>query len=115
MLQQQISQSLLPLLLTIEVPAGTTDLVVYGDTTVDRTVTLSGTASVSDVVIPINICDYEKNGKIDGFDKINFMKYMDSYELYHDIVVNKTVDGFDKIQFLAFLGKDIVYAPLALD
>ena len=40
---------------------------------------------------------------------------MDSYELYHDIVVNKTVDGFDKIQFLAFLGKDIVYAPLALD
>lgn len=100
---------------TAVVPAGTTELVLSGETTVDRTVTLSGTANVSDVVIPINICDYVKNGKIDGFDKIDFSSYMNGYDVYHDLVVNQKVDGFDKIQFMAFLNKDIVYAPLALD
>lgn len=102
---------------TIEVPAGTTELVVYGDTTVDRTVTLSGTASVSDVVIPINICDYVKNGSIDAYDNSKFVAALNNgeYGIYYDLVPNGELDAHDNSQFLAFLNKDIVYAPLALD
>ena len=102
---------------TIEVPAGTTELVVYGDTTVDRTVTLSGTASVSDVVIPINICDYVKNGSIDAYDNYKFVAALNNgeYGIYYDLVPNGELDAYDNSQFLAFLNKDIVYAPLALD
>ena len=64
----------------------------------------------------ICICDYVKNGEIDGFDKINFMKYLtnDEYDVYHDIVVNSKVDGFDKVQFQSFLNQKIVYAQAEL-
>ena len=55
-------------------------------------------------------------GEIDGFDKINFMKYLtnDEYDVYHDIVVNSKVDGFDKVQFQSFLNQKIVYAQAEL-
>ena len=102
---------------SIEVPTGTTELVVYGDTTVDRTVTLSGTASVSDVVIPINICDYVKNGSIDAYDNSKFVAALNNgeYGIYYDLVPNGELNAYDNSQFVAFLNKDIVYAPLALD
>lgn len=102
-------------------PEGTYTVKFSGDTTIDRFASLvvsadkadsTGTITVS--AVPICICDYVKNGKIDGFDKIDFVSYMNSYDVYHDLIVNQKVDGFDKIQFMAFLNKDIVYAQIEL-
>ena len=104
-------------------PEGTYTVTFSGSTTVDRTATLVVSADKADSnglitvsAVPICICDYVKNGKIDGFDKINFMKYLtnDEYDVYHDIVVNSKVDGFDKIQFQSFLNQEIVYAQTEL-
>lgn len=102
---------------------GTYTVTFSGSTTVDRTATLVVSADKADSnglitvsAVPICICDYVKNGEIDGFDKINFMKYLtnDEYDVYHDIVANSKVDGFDKVQFQSFLNQKIVYAQAEL-
>ena len=104
-------------------PEGTYTVTFSGSTTVDRTATLVVSADKADSnglitvsAVPICICDYVKNGEIDGFDKINFMKYLtnDEYDVYHDIVANSKVDGFDKVQFQSFLNQKIVYAQAEL-
>ena len=104
-------------------PEGTYTVTFSGSTTIDRTATLVVSADKADSnglitvsAVPICICDYVKNGEIDGFDKINFMKYLtnDEYDVYHDIIVNSKVDGFDKIQFQSFLSQKIVYAQAEL-
>jgi hypothetical protein len=101
---------------TAVVPVGTTELTLSGPTTIDRTVTLSGTADVKDVVIPICVCDYVKNGAINTYDKnIFFSAFSGEFNVYCDLVVNDTINTYDKNVFYIFFGKTVVYADLSLD
>jgi hypothetical protein len=104
---------------TAVVPVGTTELTLSGPTTIDRTVTLSGTADVKDVVIPICVCDYVKSGSINTYDKNIFCKAYngEDYEnsVYCDLMVSGNLNTYDKNIFYKFYGKTVVYADLSLD
>ncbi len=100
----------------LSVPTGTTELVVSGHSAIARTVKLSGTQNVEGVVIPVNICDYVKNDKVDLYDKTQFNKvYNGEYDVYYDLVKSDKVDLYDKTMFNKFVNNDIVYAELVLD
>jgi hypothetical protein len=99
------------------VPVGTTKLIISGDTTIDREVTLSGDKDNTDVVIPVCVCDYVKNGVIDFYDYIKFKQsYTGDYNVYCDLIVNSQVDFYDYIQFKKFFkAGTITYADFSLD
>lgn len=100
---------------TAEVPAGTTELVITGESTIDRTVTLSGTASVSDVVIPVVMCDYNKDGAVNSTDVGLFSQYMGGeYYLYADFNIDKDVNSTDGAIFAGFIDQTISYDAMNL-
>ena len=105
---------------TATVPVGTTSLTVHRENvTIDRTVTLTGTADISNVEIPVCICDYNGDGVIDGLDKLTFYTAFsggsNAYDLYCDYNKDNAIDGLDKLTFFTFYGKTVEYAALALD
>jgi hypothetical protein len=100
------------------VPKGTTELTITGPTTVDRTVTLSGESDISDVNIPIIVCNYESSDNVINItDAGLFLDYMNSDYTYanleaSDSVVNITDAGL----FLDFISDTPVeYSALSLD
>jgi hypothetical protein len=76
-----------------------TTLTITGETTVDRTITITADEDISDLNIPIIICNYQKSSRsaevINYKDVAIFVDYIDSDELYiyanlfaYDSVVN---------------------------
>ncbi|MGN0527516.1 MAG: dockerin type I domain-containing protein [Eubacterium sp.] len=100
---------------TAEVPVGTTTLILTGDTTIDRTVTLTGTADVTGAVIPIVMCDYNKDGSVNGTDAAAFSGYLKEYYVYADFNVDSSVNGTDAAPFAGIVNKTINYGAIALD
>jgi hypothetical protein len=101
---------------TATVPVGTTELKITGDTTVDRTVTLSGTTDVTDVVIPVIDCDYNRDSYVNMTDFSTFLKYYEvEYYAYADFNGDKTVNMTDLTSFLKIYDNDVVYDALSLD
>ena len=103
---------------SIIVPEGTTALTVDGDTAITRTVSISGTAAVSDAVIPVIVCDYVKDGAIDAPDMVAFSgsyKKPANYNVYADLNPDGAVDGPDMVIFNNFYKKTIAYSALSLD
>ncbi len=100
---------------TATVPVGTTELKVVGDSTIDRTVTLSGAASVADVVIPVVICDYNKDGAVNTTDKIVLTSAFTDYNVYCDFNCDGVVNATDTVVFKGYFGKAVAYNALALD
>lgn len=100
---------------SVTVPAGTTELVFAGSTTVDRTVTLSGDADVTDAIIPIVICDYNHDTDINAADKSTFLSsFSGSYNVYCDLNADGDVNAADKSYFLGFFGREVAYNDLAI-
>lgn len=101
---------------TAVVPKGTTELTFTGDTTIDRTVTLSGTADVTDAVVPIVICDYNKDTRVNATDKGIFAAaYSGDYNVYCDFNGDGKVNATDKGLLASLYGQTVAYNPLALD
>lgn len=101
---------------TAVVPKGTTELTFTGDTTIDRTVTISGTADVTDAVVPIVICDYNKDKKINATDNGLFaVSYAGEYDVYCDLNGDGKVNSTDNGLFAVFYDQTVAYNPLALD
>ena len=103
---------------TAVVPKGTTELTFTGDTTIDRTVTISGTADVTGAVVPIVICDYNRDGDINATDDFvfgNSYGVADNYNVYCDFNGDGDVNATDDFVFGNFYGKAVVYDALALD
>lgn len=100
---------------TAEVPAGTTELVLDGVSAIARTVTLKGDANVSDVVIPVVICDYNHDKAINPTDVSLFSGYLSEYNVYADLNADSQVNPTDISLFSGFIGKTVVYTDLALD
>ena len=108
---------------TAEVPVGTTSLVISNHTfangahdpnstgcTVDRTVTLSGTADASGAVIPVIVCDYNGDGSVttadlQTFNRAKGAKTTDSnYNVYCNLNADTSVTTADKQIFNRFKG-----------
>ena len=103
---------------TAEVTKGTTELTVKGDTTVDRTVTLSGESDISDVNIPIIVCNYESSDSIINYkDAGIFVDYLGSTYAYANLEASDgNVDYKDAGLFVDFLSDSpIEYSALSLD
>ena len=100
---------------TVTVPAGTTELTFQGASTVDRTVTLSGTADVTDAVVPIVVCDYNRDLKFNTNDIVVYSKALSEYNVYADFTGDGKVNTNDTVLFTKFLNSTITYDALALD
>lgn len=100
---------------TAEVPVGTTELIISGDTTIDRTVTLAGDANVEGAVIPVVMCDYNKDKAVNATDVNAFTGYLSGdYYVYADFNVDNAVNATDVNAFITFSGASIAYNPLVL-
>ncbi|MCH5320800.1 MAG: hypothetical protein J1E36_03500 [Eubacterium sp.] len=101
---------------TAVVPKGTTELTIKGDTTIDRIVTLTGEADVTGAIIPIVICDYNRDKLINTIDYSVFGTALSgAYNVYCDFNGDSNVNTLDYGVFGAFYGKTVVYDALALD
>ena len=103
---------------TAVVPKGTTELTLVGEAAVDRTVTLSGENDISDVNIPVVVCDYMKDGIIDYRDVkvfVNFIDNPDEYNVYGDLMKDDLIDYRDVKMFVNFIDVPVAYEALSLD
>lgn len=101
---------------TATVPVGTTELTFKGSTTIARTVTLSGTSNIADAIVPIVICDYNTDVRINTTDSAVFAgAYGGEYNVYCDFNGDGRVNSTDNSVFAGFYGQTIVYDALALD
>lgn len=103
------------------VPEGDYSVTFSGTTTVDRTAALKVSAdrAVNGVItvdaLPINICDYINNERVDLYDATQFNKVMNGdYDVYYDLVKNGKVDLYDMTMFNKFVNQNITYADAAL-
>ncbi|MGN0533448.1 MAG: hypothetical protein ACI4IK_03735 [Eubacterium sp.] len=100
---------------TATVPAGTTELTITGDTSIDRTVTLAGDADVTGAVIPLVMCDYNKDKVVNATDLTAFLGYYSGdYYVYADFNVDSNVNAADLTSFLGIYGNDVNYAALTI-
>lgn len=105
---------------TIYVPAGTTAITVSGESSVPRTVTLSGTAAVSDAVIPVCICDYSGDKIVNSLDVITYNSYYNKAYVdaayYTDFNHDRVINSLDTVTFNTFYDKGTInYNELNLD
>ena len=123
---------------TATVPAGTTSLYFTNHAfangvidsandegcTIDRTVTLSGTADVTGAVIPIIVCDYNGDGAVSAADSQTFSRAMGAkttsanYNVYCNLNADGSVSAADKQIYNKFLGKvrkNYTYQAKSLD
>ena len=99
----------------IKLPKGEpVGLTIKGDTTIDRNITINGDANVSNIYIPMVICNYEAtDGAIDLADASAFLEYLNdgnNYVYANLEATDSVVDLADASAFLGFLNEPIKYA-----
>ncbi len=99
----------------IVVPERTTEIVITSDTTVDRTVTLSGTADVSGANIKVVTLDNNKDGKVNNVDFGVFKKKLNGTDIKYDLNNDDKVNNVDFGAFKKILNKNISYSAQSLD
>lgn len=105
-------------------PLGTYTVSIFGETTIDRSVTLPVTServnggAISANNVGIIICDYNKDLSVDGIDKASFNTYYSkSYSIdayYRDFNNDSAVDGIDKATFNTFYNKTCSYDDVTI-
>lgn len=99
---------------TVTVPVGITELVFQGESTIDRTVTLSGTVDVADAVVPVVMCDYNRDGYINSIDLSAFISAMSEYNVYADFNCDAYVNSVDLSGFVPFQNNTVTYEEINL-
>jgi hypothetical protein len=102
-------------------PEGIYTVTFSGDTTIDRTATLTVSAEkatdgvITVSAVPICICDYVKNGVVDLYDFIKFKQSISGeYNVYCDLVVNNEINFYDSIMFKKFFNSTVDYVDVEL-
>ena len=116
--EEEVAQSAADGSFTAEVPIGTTELTLTGDTTVDRVVTLSGESSISEVNIPIIVCNYEKSDNLINYkDSGLYVDYIDTDYVYANLEASDNIVNYkDSGLYVDFLGDTAIeYSALSLD
>lgn len=97
------------------VPAGEYTMLISGETTVDRKVTLVVSESKDVGSVGVVICDYNKDELINGTDYMTFISaYTGDYNLYCDFNGDNIVNGTDYMSFIAFYNKTVNYNSVTL-
>lgn len=99
----------------IVVPERTTEIVITSDTTVDRTVTLSGTADIEGANIKVVTLDNNKDGKVNNVDFGVFKKKLNGTDIKYDLNNDDKVNNVDFGSFKKVVNKNISYSAQALD
>lgn len=98
-----------------DIPAGEYKMLISGETTIDRKVTLIVSESKTVDTVAVCICDYTNDGVVDTFDKSKFAEaFAGKYNVYCDYDRDNKVDSFDKSIFSVFFGKEIKYMNVTL-
>lgn len=101
-------------------PEGEYTMSISGPTTIDRNVTLvvSADKAVNNVIsadaVGVVICDYNKDGNINGLDKPTFNASLTTYNVYCDLNCDGDVNGLDKSVFNIFYNKAVNYSSVTL-
>ena len=102
----------------IAVPYGTTEITVTGASTVDRTVTLSGTQNINNAVIKVVTCNYKKDAKINALDLATFKAHNnmnDADAVIYNLNNDAKVNTLDLAAFSKINNQNVQYAELNLD
>ena len=100
---------------SITVPKGTTEITVTGASTIDRTVTLSGTADISNASIPIVFCDYNKDSRVTGTDTGMIKQALNGTAVVYDLNIDNKVTATDVGLYAILVNKPIQYSSISLD
>lgn len=102
-----------------DIPAGEYKMLISGETTIDRTVTLVVSESKEVSSVSIAICDYNHDGEVNALDKLTFYTAFsgtsDDYNPYCDFNKDDNVNALDKLVFYSFFGKEVKYADVTLN
>lgn len=102
-----------------DIPAGEYKMLISGETTIDRTVTLVVSESKDVSSVSIAICDYNRDGEVNALDKLTFYTAFsgtsDDYNPYCDFNKDDNVNALDKLVFYSFFGKEVKYADVTLN
>lgn len=106
---------------SVELPVGTTELTFAGNSTIDRTVTIAGDADVTGAIVPVAVCDYNHDGKINAADNITYFASYGAeynvgteYNVYCDFNGDGKVNASDNVVYFAFYGQTVNYGALQL-
>lgn len=97
-----------------DIPAGEYKMLISGETTIDRTVTLVVSESKDVSSVSIAICDYNHDGKITVLDKSIFADSFDKYNVYCDFNGDGKVTVLDKSVFSDFFNSKVNYQNVTL-
>lgn len=97
------------------VPAGEYTMLIHGETTVDRQVTLVVDQTKTVSPVGIVMCDYNRDRNINATDLSVFLtSYSGEYNVYCDFNNDTNVNASDLSAFLSFYGKTISYDNVTL-
>ena len=99
----------------ITVPERTTEITITGASTVDRTVTLSGTQNIDNADIKVVTTDYAVSGSVDSTDLGYFKKQLNKGTAIYDLNNSGGVDATDLGFFKKLLNKSVSYSDQSLD
>ena len=90
-------------------------MLISGETTIDRKVTLVVSESKTVDTVAVCICDYNNDGVVNALDKSTFSTaFGGKYNAYCDYNCDKVINALDKSTFLTFFGKKIQYKNVTL-
>lgn len=102
-----------------DIPAGEYKMLISGETTINRTVTLVVSESKDVSSVSVAICDYNHDGEVNAMDKLTFYTAFsgtsDDYNIYCDFNKDDDVNAMDKLVFYSFFGKEVKYADVTLN
>lgn len=96
------------------VPAGEYTMIISGESTVDREVTLIVTASKAVDPVGVVICDYNKDLSFNSADSLTYAQAMITYNVYADFTADGSVNSSDTMIYSKFLGNTVSYADVTL-
>lgn len=102
------------------IPEGTYTMLISGQTTIDRTVTLVVDSDKTLVNIPICAFDSNRDTFIDNSDLFDFnrsfgsVQSSENYVAIYDVNVDGYIDTADKFEFNSLYNKEIIYTELTL-
>ena len=100
----------------ITVPEGTTAITITSDSTVDRTVTLSGTQDITNADIKVVTIDFNKDNKINGLDSGTMKKGLGKTDYKHfDLNNDGKINALDTGAAKKLVNKTVSYSAQALD
>lgn len=97
-----------------DIPVGEYTMLISGETTIDRKVTLVVSESKTVDTVAVCICDYNHDSDVDSLDTLDFLTAFNNYNVTCDFNGDGIVDAIDTLTYLTFFGNKIQYSNVTL-